>query len=222
MLGPAGSAPPIRNSPEPRPNPLVELPEPGERVVDWAEAVLVTHLHADHLDDAAVALIDGRLPVLCQPEDEATLHERGLTQARAVADRLARDGLTVHRTGGQHGTGEIGAAMAPVSGFVVAAEGSPSVYVAGDTIWCPEVEDALARLRPDVVVVNAGGARFLEGDPITMTPQDVLAVMAAAPWATVIAVHMEAINHCLVTRRDLAGAVAGVVIPADGETVPLG
>jgi hypothetical protein len=69
--------------------------------------------------------------------------------------------------------------------------------------------------------VNAGGARFLEGDPITMTAEDMVHVCRAAPHAQVVAVHMEAINHCLVTRKDLAHAAhaAGVKvkIPEDGE-----
>ena len=68
---------------------------------------------------------------------------------------------------------------------------------------------ALAAHEPDVVVVNAGGARFTSGDPITMTADDVVAVAAAAPDARVVAVHMEAINHCL--RR--AGSSTGGCAP---------
>jgi hypothetical protein len=72
-----------------------------------------------------------------------------------------------------------------------------------------------------VIVLNAGGARFLEGDPITMMPTDVIHVCHAAPKAKVISVHMEAINHCLVTRSELAQKIdaAGlkVFIPEDGE-----
>ena len=115
--------------------------------------------------------------------------------------------------------------MAPVSGFVIQTEGSPSLYVAGDTIWCDEVEEALNTHRPDVIVVNAGAARFLEGDSITMTAEDVAKVCLAAPEARVIAVHMEAINHCQLTRRELAEELeeqdlAGrVEIPADGDTL---
>jgi hypothetical protein len=50
-------------------------------------------------------------------------------------------------------------------------------------------------------------------------------VCRAAPEARVIAVHMEAINHCLLTRAELAGALDEqglkdrVEIPADGETL---
>jgi L-ascorbate metabolism protein UlaG (beta-lactamase superfamily) len=104
-------------------------------------------------------------------------------------------------------------------------EGSPTLYVVGDTIWCPEVEEALNAHDPDVVVVNAGAARFLEGDPITMTAEDVASVCRAVPDALVVAVHMEAINHCLLIRIELAqeldseGLAGRVEIPADGETL---
>jgi predicted TIM-barrel enzyme len=99
-----------------------------------------------------------------------------------------------------------------VSGWVV-----DGVYLAGDTIWCEEVEDALARHRPHAVVVNGGGARFNEGDPIVMNADDVRRVRDATD-ATVVVVHLEAMNHCL-ERREVYRAVDGVVVPDDGETI---
>ncbi|MFL5875834.1 MAG: MBL fold metallo-hydrolase, partial [Solirubrobacteraceae bacterium] len=95
------------------------------------------------------------------------------------------------------------------------------------TVWCDEVAAAHAAHEPDVVVVNAGGARFTRGDPITMTADDVVAVAAAAPAARIVAVHQEAINHCLETRADLhqrlrdAGLQGRVTVPEDGALVPL-
>jgi L-ascorbate metabolism protein UlaG (beta-lactamase superfamily) len=217
MLDPAEARDPVANTPNDRRNPLVELPEPAEAIAARAEIVLVTHLHADHLDDTAVALLAGNRPVLAQPPDAETLRARGFTDVRPVEDSLALDGIAVTRTGGQHGTGEIAEMLAPVSGFVLRAEGEPTVYVAGDTIWCDEVREALDVHRPDVLVVNAGGARFNEGDPIVMTAEDVAAVARHAPEAHVVAVHLEAINHCLEPRaalRDLP-----VSVPADGAEV---
>ena len=104
---------------------------------------------------------------------------------------------------------------------------SVTLYIAGDTIWCGEVQDALREHRPAVVVVNAGAAQFLEGEPITMTADDVIATCQAARASKVVAVHMEAINHCLLTRADLgfqleaARVMESVVIPADGEGLEL-
>ena len=226
MLGEAGTAPAIQNTPNQRPNPLVDLPFGAEGLSDLVEntdAVLVTHTHNDHWDGRARELIPKDTPVLCQRHDEETFSGAGFANVSPFEPDLTWNGLRFFRTGGKHGTGEIGEQMGRVSGFVVRSEGSPSLYVAGDTIWSDEVEEALLAHRPDVVVVNAGAARFLEGDPITMTAEDVARVCRAAPEARVIAVHMEAINHCLLTRADLAGALdeqglAGrVEIPADGE-----
>ncbi|MCC3376020.1 MBL fold metallo-hydrolase [Cohnella sp. REN36] len=222
MLSDAGVNPPIMNSPNPRNNPLVPLPMPNDELAG-ADLLLVTHLHPDHWDAAAAAFFSKELRVLCQPEDEAALQDQGFAKATAVRDTLTVDGLTISRTGGQHGTGEIGERMGPVSGFVLRAPGEPTLYIAGDTIWCPEVEAAIADFRPDWIVVNAGGARFLAGDPITMTPEDIVSVCRSDADMQVVAVHMDAINHCLVTREDLRDALATagladrVRLPGDGE-----
>lgn len=113
--------------------------------------------------------------------------------------------------------------MGAVAGFVLRAPGEPTLYLAGDTIWCDEVAAALEAHRPDVVLLNAGAAQLLVGDPITMTAGDVAAVCRAAPGAQVVAVHMDAVNHCRLTRAGLraaleaAGLSARVAIPADGQ-----
>jgi L-ascorbate metabolism protein UlaG (beta-lactamase superfamily) len=226
MLGPAGAQPPIPETPSPRPNPLVGLPVPPEQAVGGISAAIVSHLHGDHIDPVAVQLMPRDVPVLCQPSAAAPLTARGLA-AHAVEDRLVAGGIAVARTGGRHGTGAIGREMGEVSGFVLAAEGEPTLYVAGDTVWCEEVAAALSAHRPDVVVVNAGAARFLTGDPITMDVDDVASVCEAAPDALVVAVHMEAMNHCLLTRDGLRAGLAArgldgrVLIPADGDTLEL-
>ena len=78
--------------------------------------------------------------------------------------------MRIARTDGVHGP------LGPSPGFVLAADGEPTLYVAGDTIWCDEVRAALDEHAPDVVAVNASGAHFLGGDPLVMTTDDVVAV----------------------------------------------
>jgi len=222
MFSDAGANPPIQNSGDERRNPLVPLPGP---VNEWLapDLVLVTHLHGDHWDEAAAASLPKTTPVFCQPGNDESIRASGFKAVTAVANSVSFGGITVHRTGGRHGTGEIGARMGPVSGFVLQAPGEPTLYIAGDTIWCEEVRTALDTYRPDTAVVNAGGARFLTGDPITMDADDVVALAGYAPQTRIVAVHMDTINHCHVTRDVLRARLAAedlleqVQIPEDGE-----
>jgi L-ascorbate metabolism protein UlaG (beta-lactamase superfamily) len=226
QLDPRGARDAVPGTPNPRPTPLVDLPEPAEAVVDGADAVLVTHLHGDHFDATARRLLPKGIAVLCQPPDADRLRGDGFTDVRPVDRELTLHGLRVARTGGEHGRGEIGAKMAPVSGFVLSAPGEPTLYVAGDTVLCDAVRAAVAAHAPDVIVVNAGAAQFLEGGPIVMDEDDVVA-LARETEALIVAVHFETVSHSTQTRADLherlraEGLTHRVVVPEDGSEVPL-
>ena len=147
MLDEEGARPPIGNTPNPVPNPTVALPLLAEDVVRDLDGIVVTHLHADHLDETAIRLLPRGVPVLCQPPDVERLEGHGLGPLVAVEDAGELVGLAVARTGGQHGTGSIAEMLAPVSGLRATADGR-SLYLAGDTIWVPEVADALDATGP--------------------------------------------------------------------------
>lgn len=220
MLSETGAMDPIPDSPNDRRNPLRKLPD----VELGADALLVTHLHRDHLDDVARGWLNPSLPVYCQPEDGADL-EATFRTVIPVGESVTIDGIRLTRTPARHGHGDLAEEMGPVSGFVLEAP-EETVYLTGDTVWYEEVARTLEAYDPDAVVVNAGAAQFTSGDPITMTAADVLAVCEHTD-GTVIAVHMDAINHCLLTRAELRAAVteAGygdrVVVPGDGERVEI-
>jgi L-ascorbate metabolism protein UlaG (beta-lactamase superfamily) len=229
MLSPAAAMEPVGNAGNDLRIPLVELPF-GElelrRLIGGLSAVLVTHAHRDHWDARAIDLLRKDIPVFCQPEDEAAIRGAGFASVAAVVREVAWRGIRLQRTAGRHGRGAVGLEMGPVSGFVLRAPAEPTLYVAGDTIWCDEVASALDVHAPDVMVVNSGAAAFLTDGPITMTADDVACACRRRTSARVVAVHMEAVNHCRLTRRDLRSALlreglAGqVIIPDDGEVVP--
>ena len=224
MLSEQAAMPPIINSSNDRRNPLTPLTAPAN-YLSLPDAFLLTHTHRDHFDDAAAQLLPKNKPVLCQPADETKLKDLGFAIVMPIADALVWEGIRIERTGGQHGTGEIAEKMAPVSGYVLSAEAEPVLYIAGDTIYCNDVEIALAKHRPEVIVINGGGARFNVGDPITMTVTDTEKVLAFAPTSQVVVVHLDAINHCLETRVDFQRHFENhplrtrLSIPADGETL---
>ncbi|WP_336337776.1 MBL fold metallo-hydrolase [Haloarcula brevis] len=212
MFAPPGENPPVPNSPNDRRNPLVPMPDSDLSY----DAVVVTHRHQDHWDAAAKAALDADVPLFCQPEEADEFTDEGFTDVRPVDDEASIEGISIHRTPGRHGHGELAAEMGPVSGFVF--EGDETVYVAGDTVWYEPVAETLDRFEPDLVVLNGGEARFEQGDPITMGVEDITAVRDATD-ATVAVVHMEAINHCLLSRDELRSATEGVRVPDNGEWV---
>jgi L-ascorbate metabolism protein UlaG (beta-lactamase superfamily) len=213
MLDDMGARPPIEKTANPVRNPTVPLPFPAEEVVRGLDAVIVSHRHRDHLDARGEELVPRDVPVFCQPDDEDALRELGL-DARSIVDALEWDGIRMTRTPARHGSGAIADLLAPVSGFVL-----NDLYLAGDTVWYEAVAETIERHEPRVAVVHAGGAEFVEGGLIVMGVDDVREVVSRVP--TVVAVHMEALNHCFLERNSLRRAVPGVLVPEDGETLEL-
>jgi len=214
-------------------NPLVELPMPAEDVVAGVDAVIVTHTHLDHWDDAAQATLPKVLPLFVQHDaDAAIIRAQGFTDVRVLGHHVEFGGVILSKTGGQHGTdamyatqplaGLLGEAM----GVAFEAPGYSTVYLAGDTIWRDEVDQALAEYNPSVIVLNAGYAKLTGFDgAIIMGQDDVLRAVHTVPTGTVVAVHLDAINHMALSRAELRkfvqeqGIQEQVEIPKDGESL---
>lgn len=209
-------------------NPLVDLTVPMAELLN-PDVVVVTHTHPDHWDGAAAALLPRDVPVLVQHAADAQIvTDQGFTDVRILAEPVTIDGTVFTRTEGQHGsdaTLEAIPFLGEVMGFVVRHDGEPVTYFAGDTIMTNGVRTALDTHKPDVVVLNTGEARPTPMGPILMGPSDVVDVSALAPSARVVAVHMEALNHCPVTRAQILETAAEhgisdrVFAPADGEVL---
>lgn len=237
------------------PNPTVDLPMPVETIVKDVDVVIVSHLHGDHFDDAAADLLDKSITMLTpkngaspNPREGApevpfkdSLEAKGFTNVQEIgssdADHITLDGITVSQVFARHGKGVVGDAMGGVNGLVFEAEGEPTIYWAGDTILdeAGEVEAILKRFKPDVVIAHTGG-------PVVKVISPEILLMDAAQAVTffkhavrenaqvqIIAIHMDALDHCFSTREDLVSALdihaaelqSQVTIPSDGELVTL-
>lgn len=222
VLSKAGSMAPIENVPNQSYNPLVELPIDIDNIIN-CDAIIVTHTHRDHFDDAAAKLLCKNIPVFCQPEDEIKLQAYGFISVHPIKDTYTWDNITFNRTKGKHGHGLIAMKMAPVSGFVISSKGEPTVYIAGDTVWYKEVEKSIEKFKPEIVVCNCGCAQFGYGRPITMATEDIDKLCRRNANIQVVAVHMEAWNHCRLSRKDLISYIntnninTNVFVPKNGE-----
>jgi L-ascorbate metabolism protein UlaG (beta-lactamase superfamily) len=206
-------------------NPLVELPSPPAAIMAGVELVIISHLHSDHFDPEAQRLLPKALPILCQPGDEMPIRAHGFQQVTPIISHLRWKEMVITRTPGQHGQGAVLAEMGHVSGFVFQAPQEPTIYWAGDTIWCKAVQAAINHFRPLIIITHSCGAVWGKGTLIVMDAAQTVTVCQAAPTSTIIATHMDALDHAQVSRAALRAyaQAAGIsdfqlLIPADGHS----
>jgi L-ascorbate metabolism protein UlaG (beta-lactamase superfamily) len=208
-------------------NPMVDLPEPIEEILAGVDHVIVSHLHADHFDEVAKARIPKDIPLICQPGNEEAIRAAGFTNVEPL-DHFVRIGsIVVKPQPAQHGTGPVIEVMGKVMGFTLEAPGEPWVYWCGDSVLYPPLQEAVAKAEPDVIITHSCGALW-DGTLIVMDAQQTLDLAEQAPQATIVAVHMEALDHASVGRQALREAAEArgigrerLLIPADGETIEL-
>lgn len=206
-------------------NPLIDLPMSIEEIID-VDAVIVTHLHLDHWDEVAAKHLPKTISLFVQnEEDEAILNEQGFTNTTVLSENTLFEEIQLIKTVGEHGRGEILNMAGLVCGVIFKHSSEKTLYVAGDTVWYEGVEQTLETYTPEIIVVNAGDNQFLQGGSLVMNEQDVLAVANKLPNATIIASHMEAVNHWNLSRADLRifakehSIDNQVIVPNDGDSI---
>ncbi|WP_201628809.1 MBL fold metallo-hydrolase [Psychrobacter maritimus] len=213
--------------------PMVDLPMSIAEVLK-ADAIILTHLHADHWDDAARNLVPRDMPIFTQDAaDAATVRKDGFTDVRVLTEQgVVFKGTRINKTIGQHGTDAmykipaLAEGLGKTIGIVFQKSGYKTVYVAGDTIWDKEVEDALTRYKPDAVVLNTGYAKMtgFVDDSIIMGKDDVYRAYQFSPNAQIISVHMDTVNHATLTKAELRHFIEEkhldkqrTLVPDDGQ-----
>ncbi|MCR5084378.1 MAG: MBL fold metallo-hydrolase [Succinivibrionaceae bacterium] len=207
--------------------PIFGLPLPIEEILAGVDAVLLTHIHPDHIDMAPDGTVGAPLgksvPVICQNEgDAAILRKSGFTSVEILtAQGMAVGGARLSRIPARHGTyTPCGEAM----GVMFEAPGEKTFYLAGDTIWFDGVREAIARFSPQVIALNCCAAETTENGRLIMGGEDVWNVSLAAPRARLYLTHLDNVAHATLTRRTLrahlaAYGVGGYDMPDDGESV---
>lgn len=215
-------------------NPRVHLTMPIGEVLDDVDFVLLTHTHIDHYDPAAKRLISKDTPWYVQPADYDSVamkdHFRNTT---VVKESVQVGGITIVRIAGNHGRGKLGKMMGASSGYVLKAEGQPTLYIMGDCVWNESTQKAVEEHHPAYIVVNSGGAILpplsKTDGPIIPHETETMRIIDDCPANTrFIAVHMDAIDHCQTTREILRNEalhhgidMQRLIIPEDGESITL-
>lgn len=226
MLGPKGSMPPFTFFRfKPKKNPIVDLPDSCRTILDKVTHCLITHNHPDHIDNAAVKfLVKNKIPVTCSKLDEKTFVKKGLNIVQTLEywKRVDFLGGKIEGIPARHGYGFIAKPAGNVMGYYIELPNEPSIYLSSDTIYTEDVKRVLNKYKPEINVVAAGSAQFDIFKPLLMTLEDVISFTKDAP-GTIIANHLEAVNHCPTTRDELRkkfkseGLENRTFIPEDGE-----
>lgn len=226
MLSEKGTYPPFPHSVrQDQHNPLVSLPTSIDKIIKNIDAVIVTHLHLDHFDDAAKEVLPKDIKMFVQnEEDAAEVKKAGFQHVEVLHENTVFEDIKLMKTKGEHGRGEILKLAGLVCGVIFKHANEKTLYIAGDTVWYEAVQEVIDTHKPEIIVVNGGDNQFLEGGSLVMGKDDIYEVYKAAPNARIISVHMEAINHWTLSREELKSFIkekeisSNVLVPDDGES----
>ncbi len=229
MIGKKGTAAPpfsfIRF--KPKRNPIVELPDNATELIGRTTHCLITHLHADHFDKAAIDFLSKeQIPVICSYKDEAELRQKGIHVSQVIHYWEEQEffGGTIQGIPARHGYGYVAKPMGNVMGYYIELPNEKSIYISSDTIYTDDVHKVLTEFNPDISVVACGSAQLDLFQPLLMRMSDIIKFVKTAP-GKVIANHLEAVNHCptkrtqLKTEIDALGLTDKVFIPNDGDSI---
>lgn len=226
MLAEKGTYPPFPNSlRQDQFNPLASLPTSIANIIHDIDAVIVTHLHLDHFDDAAKEVLPKDIKMFVQNEEDAKeVKNAGFQNIEVLQEDTVFEGIQLIKTKGEHGSGEILKIAGLVCGVVFKHPNEKTLYIAGDTVWYEAVQEVIETHKPEIIVVNGGDNQFLEGGSLVMGKDDIYQVYKAAPNVKIISVHMEAVNHWTLSREELKsfsnekGISSNILVPDDGES----
>lgn len=227
MLADKGAYPPfLAGIREDVRNPIHDLPISVDDIIKDVDAVILTHLHEDHYDEAAKKVLPKSIKVFVQDEKDAKqVINDGFQQVEVLTDNTIFEGIQLVKTQGEHGRGEeLLSIIGEVCGIIFNHPNEKTLYVAGDTVWYEGIQNEIDAHTPDIIVVNAGNNVWQNLGSLIMGKEDVYEVFKAAPKAKIIAVHMEAVNHWTLSREELKryadekGFSSSLLIPEDGES----
>jgi L-ascorbate metabolism protein UlaG (beta-lactamase superfamily) len=204
-------------------NPLTSLPIKVEDAIKNIDYLLITHLHFDHFDKRAIEILPKNIPVISSKYNFKKLKGLGFSSVHFIENDFDIDGININRFPAVHGKGLLKPLMGKGSSFLLTYNGV-KIFLTGDCLWTESLKNKIVAIKPDVIIANAGAARFKIGKPITMSINDLHEMAKLRNETKIVVVHLDALNHCSETRefcKEQALNHDNIYFPNDGERVDL-
>ncbi len=194
----------------------------GELEPERVDLIALTHGHGDHVGDTVALHRRFGCPVVALVELRGWLAGQGVEQSMAHAPnkggtvRVADVSITL--TEANHSSSsDDGAYLGEPAGLVVAPEGGPTIYFAGDTNVFGDMALIRRLYAPDVAVLPIG-------DHFTMGPKEAALALELLGVSRCVPCHYGTFPILVGTPdelRRLAPSGVEILVPRPGETVEL-
>jgi len=113
--------------------------------------------------------------------------------------------MRITATPARHGPAGIEPMSGDVIGFVLEfTDGTPAIYVTGDTTWFDGIAEVAHRFRVGIVMPFGGAARTRGPFNLTMSTNDIIETTHAFPAAAIVPLHLDGWAHLTQNVADIA------------------
>jgi L-ascorbate metabolism protein UlaG (beta-lactamase superfamily) len=133
-------------------------PLPAPEVTRDLDAILVSHLHIDHLDVRSMRLLDRRVPVVIPEHGVKLMRRLGFVDVRTLGpgETVEVAGVTVEATTADHGGKRYPVTQAGHAlGYLIGSR--PRIYYAGDTGLFPGMAELAGRIDVALLPISGWG-----------------------------------------------------------------
>jgi L-ascorbate metabolism protein UlaG (beta-lactamase superfamily) len=211
-------------------NPTSHLPFNKKQIIKDIRAVLLTHYHSDHFDAEAERILPRDILIFCQPGDNKKLKDKGFTNTQVIDSSFNWEGINISRFRASHYKGANGELPFGESSSWFLTTGNESIFITGDAIFDERLKASLHATQPKVIIANTGECQFTKQNPVltpgatmTLTAAELKDITQFLPASTIVAVHMDGINHCSLTKAGLREYITNenlkerIMVPNEGD-----
>ncbi|MBS7232620.1 MBL fold metallo-hydrolase [Flavobacterium psychroterrae] len=211
------------------PNAAIErFSDPAEFDRSNIDLLLISHMHPDHIDPAAVEILDKNLKTITTAQGVATMQRWGFTNVGALewSDTLtlqkAGESLKITAVKSMHAQEPLNSELGKGNGYIIEYSSGKSffrIYWTGDTVWFDEIASYTKYGKIDLLIPNMGapgnGKRGLDA-------LQALKIITALNPKKIIPVHHTTFSHYAEPISVLQSELSKTKYKKRLQLVPLG